>query len=106
MRTNTFTQQTREDVHTRKIIFRVLLSMLIILSLLYVYFIGSTTFNILARRTLENSRREIGNNVSQTELQYLALSNSINAQFGKDIGFVDAKGTIFAQREDNRVALR
>lgn len=102
----TFTKQNTEYTNTRKTIFRILLSCLILLSILYVYFIGSITFNILARRSLETSRKEIGNNVSQTELEYLALANSINAQFGKDIGFVDAKDTIFAQREDNRVALR
>lgn len=106
MRAQIFTQKRYEDRETRKAIFRVLVGALIFLSLLYMYFIGSITFNILARKSLEVSLKDIGNNVSQIELEYIALSNSINSQMGKDIGFIEAKGTIFAQKGDGRVALR
>lgn len=106
MRAQIFIQKTYEDTETRRIIFRFLLGALVFLFFLYMYFIGSITFNILASKSLEMSLRDMSNNISQTELRYIALSNSINSQMGKDIGFVDAKGTIFAHKGDARVVLR
>jgi|SRR3989338_2081725 len=95
-----------QDSDTQKTIFRVLVCALIILSLCYVYFIGSITFNVLARKSLEINKREVANRVGGLELEYLALASSINAKFGQEIGFVDAKETIFARRIQDRVALR
>lgn len=100
------TQKRIDDINTRKTILRILIATLVLLCLSYVYFIGSITFNILARKSLELSRKEIGNNVSQIELEYIKLSNSINATYGSEVGFVDAQNTIFASRTKERVALK
>lgn len=106
MTTKAYAQNIIEDAHARKQIFRVLAGTLIALSLCYVYFIGSITFNVLARKSLEANLHEVGSHVSELELQYLALSNSIDASLGNSLGFVDAKGTLFATRTDTNVAMR
>ena len=80
MRTISQTQTIIQDSDTRKTIFRVLVGALIILSLCYIYFIGSITFNVLARKSLETNKREVANRVGGLELQYLALANSINIE--------------------------
>lgn len=100
------TQRKNEDIETRRKIFKILAGILIALFLLYIYFVGSITFNILARKSLRITAKEVGNTVSEVELKYITLSNSINSQFGKDIGFIDAKNTIFVSRTDSRIALR
>lgn len=108
MRTNTLkmVRQVGYDAEARRSVFKVLLGVLVFLFFLYMYLIGSITFNVLARKSLEVNISELGNDVSDIELEYIALSNSINAQFGKEIGFIDAKNTIFVSRNEDRVALR
>ena len=101
------TYQITNDDYLRKQIFRVLLSVLIILSLGYMYIIGSITFNVLARRSLSNNEIQIGNTVGQLELKYVALSNSINESYGITHGFVESKGMLFASRDSvSQVAMR
>lgn len=91
----------------RKKIFKGLLISLVILFFVYVYFIGSITFNILARKTLESKERSMESSISTLELSYLKASNSINKDYALSLGFVDIQKSIFATRENpNRVALR
>ena len=97
------TNQITNDDYLRKQIFRVLLSILIILSLGYMYIIGSITFNVLARRSLSNSEIQKGNVVGQLELKYVALSNSINESYGTAHGFVEPSGMLFASRDTTSV---
>lgn len=106
MKMKSIIEERYEDIQNRKIIFRILLGAIIFLSLLYMYFIGSITFNILARKSLEITLQDLGNNLSHTEIEYMALSNKINSDFGKQNGFMEAHGVIFAEKDINRVALR
>ncbi|MES2930177.1 MAG: hypothetical protein V4665_00110 [Patescibacteria group bacterium] len=91
---------------TQRMLFRILVSGIIVLSLVYVYLIGSITFNILARKTLETSVRALGSRVSELELSYLNASNKIDKTYAASKGFVDIHKNIFATRDDARVALR
>ncbi len=106
MTTRAYTQNIIEDEHARKQIFRVLLGVLIMLSVGYLYLIGSITFNVLARKSLETNLHDVGSHVSQLDLEYLAIANTINAPLGTSLGFVDAKGTLFATRTASNVAMR
>lgn len=107
MKTLTFTKKIIDDSYTRKQIFRVLVASLIVLSICYVYFIGTITFSILARRTLETEMREMAARVSSKEVEYLSLSNKVNVTSGTLLGLVDPKGTIFATRTNTgTVAMR
>ena len=98
MTTKAFTNQIVNDNGTRKQIFRVLVGASVILSICYVYFIGSITFSIVARKTLESTMRETASRVSTLEVEYLVLSNKIDIPTGLSRGFVDPSSTIFATR--------
>ena len=91
---------------TQRAIFRILMSGLVLLSLVYVYLIGSITFNVLARKTLETKVHTLGTEISTLELTYLAEANKIDKNFAISLGFVDIHKNIFATRNAARVAIR
>ncbi len=96
-----------ENTNIQRIIFRVLISGIIILSIVYVYLIGSITFNILARKSLENTVHILGNNVSNLELTYFNNTNKIDKNYALALGFVDIHTNIFATRTySTSVAIR
>jgi len=94
------------DRHAQKIMLRVLISTLIVLSVTYVYLIGSITFNVLARKSLEATSKDLTNKVGSLELTYLASTNKIDRTYATELGFVDAKNSIFATRANTEVAIR
>ncbi len=101
------TTQVLDNASTQRLIFRVLISGLIALSIVYVYLIGSITFNVLARKALDNSVRVIGSHVSELELSYLNATNKIDKAYALSLGFVDVHTSIFAARvTPTRVAIR
>ena len=87
-------------------IFRVLIGLLLALCLVYVYLIGSITFNVLARKSLESTARVLGSNISELELKYLAEANKIDKNYAKSLGFIDIKNNIYVTRLNDRVAIR
>lgn len=95
-----------QNTHTQRVIFKVLISSLIALSLVYVYLIGSITFNVLARKSLETSVRTLGSNISNLELQYLDATNKIDKNYASSLGYVDVHDNIFATRKASSVAIR
>jgi len=95
-----------ENMNTQKTIFRVLISCLVVIFLVYVYFIGSITFNILARKTLENTAKNLGNEVSDLEITYLNKTNEINKNYVLSLGFVEAEPDIFVTKTASQVAIR
>ena len=95
-----------ENSYIQKILLRILISSLIVLSVIYIYFIGSITFNVLARKTLEGTVRNLSSNISNLELTYLSSANKINKDFALSKGFVEINNNIFATRGSARVAMR
>ena len=95
-----------ENSYIQKILLRVLVSSLIVLSIVYIYLIGSITFNVLARKTLETTSRALSSNISKLELTYLDSANKINKDFALSLGYVEVNNNIFASRGSARVALR
>ncbi len=100
------TNDITQNRNTQRIIFKVLLSCLITLSIVYVYLIGSITFNVLARKSLETTVRTLGSQVGELELTYLNMANKIDKNYATSIGFVDVHDNIFASRTNSRVAVR
>lgn len=94
------------NTNTQRIIFKFLAASFIALSIVYIYMIGSITFNIVARKSLENTEKILGSNISQLELTYLSSMNDINKTRAEGLGFQDAKSSIFATRAINHVAIR
>lgn len=94
------------NTDTRRFIFRIIVSSLICLCLVYVYMIGSITFNVIARKSLETTARNLNSSISQLELTYLSSINSVNKDKAIELGFVETKSNIYATRSINHVAIR
>lgn len=91
---------------TQKAIFKALILSLVMLSIVYVYLIGSITFNVLARRSLETTVRTLGTHISELELTYLDTANTIDKNYASTLGYVEIKTNLFATRASTRVAMR
>ena len=95
-----------ENNYTRRILLRVLIGGLVFLFIIYTYFISSITFNVLARKSIQNEVQNLNNSISQLELTYLANLSEVNKEYAISKGFVDAHNNIFATRSTNQVAIR
>lgn len=105
-KTKAITNEIVSNSQTRKVLFRILVSSLLALSIVYIYMIGSITFNVVARKSLETTARNLGSNISQLELTYLSNMNDVNKSLATSRGFVDTNSNIFAVRSINHVAIR
>lgn len=105
-KTKAIAKDIAQNTSTQRIIFKILSISLLSLSVIYVYVIGSITFNVIARKSLENTQQALGSNISSLELTYLSNMNEINKTRATTLGFVDSKSNIFATRSINQVAIR
>ena len=105
-KTKVIAQEVLEDNSIQKTIFKLIMGSLAILLLVYFYFVGSTVFNILAKKTLENNAQTLENEIGQLELSYLEKTREINKDFAFSQGFTDARDSIFASRTITQVAVR
>lgn len=105
-KTKAITKDILENTYTQRLLLRFLLGGLIALFITYLYLVGSTTFNILARKTLENTVRTLGSQVSQLELTYLNKTAEIDKNYALSKGFVDVHQSIFASRYITHIAIR
>jgi hypothetical protein len=100
------TNDIAQNINTQRMLFRILITGSIMLFAVYVYLIGSITFNVIARKSLENTVSSLTTQVNQLELTYLNNVNAINKDYALSMGFVDVNQNIFASRDANRVAIR
>ncbi len=92
--------------YLRSTTFKILLGGLIVVGIIYAYYIISITFNIVARRSLENRAQLYSSSISQLELTYFSNLNKINKDYAVENGFVDSNNNIFAIRSNSYVAIR
>lgn len=102
----TMTIEIVQNKDIQRVLLRVFVSALIVLSITYIYLIGSITFNVVARKALESEVRTLGSKVSELELGYLNTTNKIDKGYAISLGFVEAKNNIFTVRTTPRVAIR
>lgn len=106
-KTKAIANEIVENSSMRRVIFRVLLGSLLTLSVVYIYMIGSITFNVVARKSLDTTAKMLNSNISQLELTYLSEINNVNKAKATSLGFVDVgKSNIFATRTITHVAMR
>jgi len=105
-RAKAITNDISANINTQKVLFRVLISSLVVLFVVYIYLIGSITFNVIARKALENTAANLTNSVNQLNLTYLNSVSKIDKEYAQAKGFVDVNQNIFAARNINRVAIR
>lgn len=102
----TLTNEIVKNTQIQRTLFRVLVGSLVTLSVVYIYIIGSITFNVVARKSLETTERNLGSSISQLELNYLSDMNNVSKTRATALGFVDTNSNIFATRSINHVAIR
>jgi hypothetical protein len=95
-----------EDSSIQRTLFRSLMIALSLLSLTYLYLISSITFNVLARKTLDTTTRNLETSINAKEIAYMNDLNKIDKSYALSKGFVDVPQTIFAVRSVDRVAIR
>lgn len=105
-KTKAIANEIVENSNTRRIIFRILLGSLLSLSVVYIYIIGSITFNVVARKSLDTTAKILNSNISQLELTYLSETNNVNKTLATSLGFADTNTSIFAKRLVTNVAMR
>lgn len=86
------------NIDAQKIILNIIISIFIALALWYVLILGNMVANIVQRRTLEKEALTLSNQVSDLELSYLTISNSVNLPLSLSAGFTQTKAT-FATRK-------
>jgi len=105
-RAKAITNDIKENTNTQKTLFRVLFASSILLFVVYIYLIGSITFNVIARKSLENTIATLSGEVNQLELTYLNKVNETDKDYALTNGFVEVTHNIFASRDINHVAIR
>lgn len=73
------------DIERR--VFKALLLSFGVLSLFYVLFLGNMIFNIVERRNIEHTARNLSNEVMELEAQYLAKSSKLDLSLSHSLGF-------------------
>ena len=68
------------------------------LAMSYVLILGNMVFNIVARQSLGAQARALSNEVGDLELKYLAMSNKIDLNLSREMGFKEANAK-FAVRK-------
>lgn len=94
------------DSYFRKRIFKIMLSLVILLVVSYGYLIVSITFNTQARKSLTNNIRDLESKVGQLELSYLNISESVNKDMAFSMGFIEAKDVFVVTRTLNSFAIK
>lgn len=106
----TRTQVIKNEISYNSIIqrkiFLILAGSIFILFFTYIYMIGSITFNVIARKSLENNVYELSNKISQMEINYINKVNKIDKEYALSNGYVDTKENLFAIRNINFVAIK
>ncbi len=105
-RAKEITNDIRDNIDTQRILFRVLIISSAVLGALYMYLIGSITFNIIARKSLESTIATLTSSVNQLEITYFNNLNNTDKNYAQSKGFVDVRDNIFASRDVNHVAIR
>ena len=105
-RAKAITNDISQNINTQKLLFRILITSLAILLAIYIYLIGSITFNVIARKSLETTVVSLTSHVNQLDITYLNNINGIDKTYALSKGFVDVHQNIFATRDTNYVAIR
>jgi len=100
------TNDIAQNMNTQKVLFRALIIGSVLLFSIYIYLIGSITFNVIARKSLETNVASLTSEVNNLDLAYLSSENKIDKEYALSNGFVEVHQNIFASRDINHVAIR
>lgn len=79
-------------------IFRVIISVFIVLCALYGYVIGNITFNVVARNTFTQEKNTISSRIGELEVEYLTLSGNVTMDVARASGFEEAPKVYYVNK--------
>ena len=80
------------------VVFRALLGILFALTFAYIYFVGSSVLNIIARKEALSQAAQIGVAISGSEKEYFAMSQKITPDAGVSLGLAPVLNTAYVYR--------
>ncbi len=92
------------NLRMEKKFFYVLFSLFAALLFIYVFLIGSITFNIVERKSMEQDALFLNSHIGELELEYLVLDKEIDLVYAKSLGFIEPEEQYFASRKTTLVS--
>jgi len=99
-------KEISQSASIQKKIFKLLLFGSLLIFMTYIYLVGSITFNIIARRSLNNTVVVLTGQLNNLESSYLNSINIIDKKYAYSLGYVDIAQNYFVTRSINHVAIR
>lgn len=87
------------ELENQKRILGLIMIAIIIVGILYVYFAGSTIFQIINKNNNIKHFQEISFRYQQLEESYLKIIDEVDLNYTYSLGFVEQKGGNFAVRQ-------
>lgn len=81
-----------------RVAFRVLFALLGIILCGYLYFVGASVLNIIARKEASRSSVALQSSIAVLEKQYFALSSAVTPQTGSNLGLTKVNDTDYVYR--------
>ena|SRR3989338_5122680 len=83
------------------VLLRLILGTLAVLACTYIYFVGATIFNVIARKEALAETARLTSAVSSLEREYFAASQGIGPDDGARLGLSPVSNTIYIHRPGN-----
>lgn len=79
-----------------------LFATIMLLSGLYIFFLGSTTMYIGERKHVQSEIRLAHSRIADLESRFFQVSNQFDASFAENKGYAEALDIAYVERENNR----
>lgn len=93
------------NIALRRIILRAMLTTLALLALTYALLLGLLVWNIVERKDLNKEVQALSTEVSELELQYLAIASEIDEELSRTMGFKEMTANFATRRSLGAVNL-
>lgn len=84
-----------------RVVFRVLLFTLAMFAVLYVYFVGATILNVVARKEAITQTASLASAVSKLEREYFVATQDVGPEDGTRLGLAPVSQTDYVHRPGN-----
>lgn len=84
--------------------FRVLAATLLFLGLCYLYFVGASVLNVIARKEALTQTANLASAVSHLERDYFAASQKVTPEAARRLGLSPIEKTVYVYRPGNAAA--
>jgi type II secretory pathway component PulM len=81
-------------------------SLLLLLSVLYIYFMISSVVHVAARQELARAERKTSAEVAELETKYLTKTESITDSYARSLGYVAISERSFVEKPANTLSIK